>query len=71
MSSFSAGWSLLGTYCANSVRNLDDPKVIQPSVALVLYAFLIVGAFALNYSRVKWEQTNVAGKEIKNMSNGV
>ncbi|KAG2174643.1 hypothetical protein INT44_006907 [Umbelopsis vinacea] len=61
MSSVSAGWSILGTYCANAVRDHDDPTLAQPLVTLVLYIFLILGAFWLNYARAKWEQTNVAG----------
>ncbi|KAI8584645.1 hypothetical protein K450DRAFT_217274 [Umbelopsis ramanniana AG] len=61
MSSVAAGWSILGTYCANAVRDHDDPTLAQPLVTLVLYIFLIIGAFWLNYARAKWEQTNVAG----------
>ncbi|KAH8553614.1 hypothetical protein BGW37DRAFT_486400 [Umbelopsis sp. PMI_123] len=61
MSSVSAGWSILGTYCAYAVRDQDNPNLIQAPVVLVLYTFLIVGAFWLNYARAKWEQTNVAG----------
>lgn len=63
MSSLATAWSILGTYCAHIVRNPDDPTLTQPSVCVVLYTFLIVGAFVLNYVRVKWEQTNVAGKQ--------
>lgn len=62
MSSVATGWSILGTYVANAVRDHDDPTLEQPLVTLILYIFLIIGAFWLNYARAKWEQTNVAGR---------
>ncbi|KAI9488752.1 hypothetical protein BDB00DRAFT_29073 [Zychaea mexicana] len=61
MCSVSAAWSLLGTYCASLLRDPSNPEMAQPRVAGVLVAFLLVGAFVLNYCRVKIDQCNVGG----------
>ncbi|KAI9275510.1 hypothetical protein BDA99DRAFT_495652 [Phascolomyces articulosus] len=61
MCTISSGWSLLGTFCASLVRDPLNPEMAQPKVAGILVSFLLVGAFCLNYCRVKVEQANVGG----------
>ncbi|CAO3591691.1 unnamed protein product [Absidia cylindrospora] len=57
----SAAFTILGTYCASLVRDANDSTFAQPAVCGILVAFLIVGAFILNYVRAKVQQANVGG----------
>ncbi|CAO3628551.1 unnamed protein product [Cunninghamella blakesleeana] len=61
MCCISAAYSTLGTYCAFLVYNPTSTEKAQPSFCGVLVSFLIVGAFFLNYIRVKFDQANVGG----------
>ncbi|KAI8335402.1 hypothetical protein BC941DRAFT_69716 [Chlamydoabsidia padenii] len=57
----SAAYTILGTYCASLVRDPNNTDLAQPGLCGVLVAFLIVGAFILNYVRAKVQQANVGG----------
>lgn len=61
MCSISAAYSTLGTFCAFLVYDPTSNIQAQPRFCGVLVSFLIVGAFLLNYVRVKFDQANVGG----------
>ncbi|CAO3646292.1 unnamed protein product [Cunninghamella echinulata] len=54
MCSISAAYSTLGTFCAFLVYDPTSNVQAQPRFCGVLASFLIVGAFLLNYVRVKF-----------------
>lgn len=61
MCTISAAYSILGTFCASLVRDANSEALAQPPLCGVLTSFLVVGAFVLNYARVKMKQANVGG----------
>ncbi|KAI8059103.1 hypothetical protein BC940DRAFT_314415 [Gongronella butleri] len=61
MCCIAAAYSILGTYCAFLVREPEATVHAQPAQCGILISFLAVGAFVLNYVRVKVDQANVGG----------